>query len=757
MNISPKILSPGEKIHLSLETEKRAKTVLFRPVISTSSSKPVNAGPVKLIWETIPGENKYSVISCEDKMGGAGERYDFPGCSHVIRSSGYLLIRLAQNRYLLAVSLRCRFFLPEWGLNENKLSLTLYSDGKKLKSQEKYGDDCFMLTEGESVYQVMRRYGEMTAELHPRLPRLVPVVWRGFGMWWDYTAEQLLEAFRYCKKTYSVPLNIMQVDAGYCDWGDWTDVYHDVFPDGIADFVQKIRRENAHTGLWAAPCLAEKNSKIFREHPEYLLKRSDGKPYLFSTTGKIVGILDYSQDEVCERWRKQLTMMRREWGVTYFKFDFIDQELIPLTGKNPITPNERYQRFLSITNDVCGQDTYILGCNAHFSATFGQCDAFRLGADITPTYPRETASVRTSAAHAMLHNCAVSGDADYLELRGPETPLPVLGHKHGTLSLDEAKMWAQYETLFNHILLPADDPRVLEEERLELVRQVLKSELCDEVCNLAPFAGDADLPPSLMLARRGQKIELHLFNWSEQTQKYRVFEPNGPLSIQRVLTPHTSEVVPIRDPRSFSEIASLLQTDLPEKPRSLVQAEMGTFSPGGKLRPLDLGSDAAFSLTCDREGGMMLHDGTYAELTGLQTFCGISFDLSGNRGIQISFGESGSRSVPIRAKATRLYFLHSAMFPVQGKLLDFLFHYGNGHQACEEIIVGDHVGNTDYHYSAPWQGNHGKIGWCDPYTGQALYVSCWENPFPEQIIEQIEFTPLCQHGIWNLLGITAEQ
>ena len=448
--------------------------------------------------------------------------------------------------------------------------------------------------------------------------------------------------------------------------------------------------------------------------------------------------------------------MRREWGITYFKLDFINQETLPLAGKNSMTPYERYERFLNITSKVCGSDTYVLGCNAVYSASFGSFDAFRLGADTTPTWPRILGAVRTCAGHAMLHHSAGFGDSDYLELRGPDTPLPVLGHKHGTLSMDEAKMWAQFETIFNRITLPADDPHVLEEDRKVLVREVLSTELCDEVFVMDSFYGDNALPPSLYLARRGDRIELHFFNWSTEKQNYRILDADGSEFCSQTLLPHTSVMKPIEDSRSFAELASVLTPDLPKQPRTLIQPKHETFVSSGKFFSVPLSPAAKWSITEDREGGMMVHDGLYGTLAGKQEFCGIPFDLSADKGIELYYGSTESIFIPFDKKAQNLYVLHSVMFPTKGELMSFVFHYSDGTKSEETIMLKEDIGNSNFFYSRPWQGTRGKVAWCNAYTGDVLYAFQWKNPYPDRMIDRLEFTPLRQTGTWNLLGITAE-
>ena len=746
----------GKNFELTCSVKTDGNSAVFMPELTNIAKERMKAVTGKISFSGLDLGGKFSVIECGNSMGYAAERYDFPGCTHHIRGSWYMLFRFAPDRYLLAGTLRSEVFTPEWELYDGKFSLTLHADCRFLDPSEKLGGDIFTLIEGSSQFQVVRRFRELIIERNPRAPRTGTTRWQGFGMWQEYTGDQLFDAFKCCQKSYSQDLNIMQVDAGYCAWGDWLDVDPEVFPNGMKGFVEQIRKEGAQTGLWAAPCLAEIDSKIFREHPEFFLKKADGTTYLIFTTGRLAGILDFSQDEVCKWWEHVVTVMRREWGITYFKFDFISEEIIPLAGKNSMTPMERYVRFINTTDKVCGNDSYVMGCNAVYSASFGRCDAFRLGADISSTWARQKNSARTCSGHIVFHSKEITGDCDYLELRGPDTPTPLLGHKKGSLTMDEAKLWAQYETMFNHITLPSDDPHVLEDDRKVYVRKVLSTKVCNDVFVMDHFFGDNLLPPSLYLAKRGNDKELHFFNWNDEPRTLRILDKDGKEFCFQKLEPHTAAVKIIDDPRSYEELASDLTPDIPLIPRKLFQYESKTFETSGLLTPVPLGPAAKYSITEDRHGGMMVHEGLYGRLVGKQTFCGIPFDLSSNRGIESYYGGTESIEIPFGKTAKNLYLLHSIMYATNGELLDCIIHYTDGSQSKDTIVLKEDIGNSNFYYSTPWKGTRAHVAWCDIYSGDVLYAFKWVNPHPEKTIAKLEFAPLRQPQTWNLLGITAE-
>ena len=63
-------------------------------------------------------------------------------------------------------------------------------------------------------------------------------------------------------------------DDGYQEYvGDWLKINKEKFPNGLEPIVKKIKEKGLIPGIWIAPFLVEKNSSIFKEHPEWILKK----------------------------------------------------------------------------------------------------------------------------------------------------------------------------------------------------------------------------------------------------------------------------------------------------------------------------------------------------------------------------------------------------------------------------------------------------------------------------------------------------
>ena len=69
---------------------------------------------------------------------------------------------------------------------------------------------------------------------------------------------------------------MFQIDDGWQQGtGDWEP--NDKFPSGMDFLSEKIKATGRKAGLWLAPLTVGTSSRIYREHPDWLLRDLDGK------------------------------------------------------------------------------------------------------------------------------------------------------------------------------------------------------------------------------------------------------------------------------------------------------------------------------------------------------------------------------------------------------------------------------------------------------------------------------------------------
>ena len=69
---------------------------------------------------------------------------------------------------------------------------------------------------------------------------------------------------------------MLQVDDGWQQSiGDWE--ANGKFPAGMQTLAQRIKSTGRRAGLWLAPLIAVKSSKLFREHKDWFLRDERGR------------------------------------------------------------------------------------------------------------------------------------------------------------------------------------------------------------------------------------------------------------------------------------------------------------------------------------------------------------------------------------------------------------------------------------------------------------------------------------------------
>jgi alpha-galactosidase len=174
---------------------------------------------------------------------------------------------------------------------------------------------------------------------------------------------------------------VLQVDDGWqLAVGDWE--ANSKFPDGMAALAKNIRSTGRKAGLWLAPLIAVRSSRLFQEHPEWFLKDKHGD---FASAGFNWGEQLYALDTThpaAMQWLGALMRQVREWGFDYIKLDFLYAGALPGVRYSPIPREQSYRKGLDFMHQAMDGDTYFLACAAPVLPSLGLCDALRVGPDV---------------------------------------------------------------------------------------------------------------------------------------------------------------------------------------------------------------------------------------------------------------------------------------------------------------------------------------------------------------------------------------
>lgn len=181
-----------------------------------------------------------------------------------------------------------------------------------------------------------------------------------------------------------IPIMAVQID-DYCTYGDWLGE-NDQWPKGLKPAFEKIRQAGFRPGIWIGPFMVDSRSKLFKEHPDWVLHDLQGRPYIeWKRENYNVYALDSSHPEAFEYLRTVFKTLR-SWGATYYKTDFMDWGLKDSTKFKRATPGKTsVQYFVDVVDMIrreIGDDSFWLGCISPYPPMIGRVDAVRVGNDV---------------------------------------------------------------------------------------------------------------------------------------------------------------------------------------------------------------------------------------------------------------------------------------------------------------------------------------------------------------------------------------
>jgi alpha-galactosidase len=364
---------------------------------------------------------------------------------------------------------------------------------------------------------------------------------RGWCSWYHYfdaiTEDALLSNLRALKDMRTkYPIEVVQLDDGYqAALGDW-DRTNAKFPSGLKRIAREIREAGFTAGLWTAPFLAARDSRLMREHPDWFIRDESGGPLpagfnsnWTTDEDKFAYALDASNPAFATHLELLFETLVHDFGYDYLKLDFLFAAAAEGTRHDPgLTRAQTLRRGLEAIRRGAGEKTFILGCGCPLGPAIGIVDGMRVGPDVAPHWgtaagvePGTAYAIDAIVARSFMHRRLWLNDPDCVMLRAKET----------RLSADERHALAWTVAASGGMLLISDDMRLLSEEDATLFRAIARigAEVDTASTDEPPIARTLMEDSTLkIVSTRTRNGALHLaINMSDRAQDVRLEEVVG--------------------------------------------------------------------------------------------------------------------------------------------------------------------------------------------------------------------------------------
>jgi alpha-galactosidase len=362
-------------------------------------------------------------------------------------------------------------------LRFQSLCAVSFADGVPLAPGEKLSSEALLLKAGNAPLALLDLYAARLGEtMEARAAAKVPSGWcTWYYFFGEETADNVLANLARMEKE-RLPLDVILIDDGYeTDIGDWLDVDSAKYPQGMQTIAQQIAAAGYRPGIWIAPFAASALSKLYADHPDWILRDDKGQPILaWQHYGKDIYALDLSLPAVQAWLHSIFRTLSEDWGFEFFKIDFVFSAALPGGRSDPrMTRAQALRRGLEIIRAAIG-DKFLLGCGAPLGPSVGVVDAMRVGPDVHMDWkpfwqdlsaPSAANAIRNSIARSFMHGKLWLNDPDCLVLRprGDDS----------NLVLNEMRTLTTVVGLTGGLVINSDDLPSIRRGRLKYLRRVL--------------------------------------------------------------------------------------------------------------------------------------------------------------------------------------------------------------------------------------------------------------------------------------------
>lgn len=355
------------------------------------------------------------------------------------------------------------------------------------------------------VEEGLRDWARGVASASPDKPRIPAQRISGWCSWYNLYASidepvlyEHLEAMADFVAATGAPLNTFLIDDGFTqEMGDWLTTRPE-FPNGMKPMIEAIGAKGFAPGLWIAPFMVGNRSRLFRDHPDWMVcDRQTGGPlapmtfygeFRWHKRSEEYYVLDITHPDAEAYIREVFRTWTRDWGCRYFKTDFMhlgsmygpDRAVWHQSGLSRMAI---WMKMARLIREEIGDAQWLL-CGAPIWAPVGLADAVRIGRDIGVRWEGHYSAqslLRDQTARNFANGILWQADPDCILLRT----------RFHELSDDQVRSLALFAGLSGGVLMTSDNLGEVSPDRGALFADLAKqstSYACD-----FPTLGRADL------------------------------------------------------------------------------------------------------------------------------------------------------------------------------------------------------------------------------------------------------------------------
>ena len=211
-------------------------------------------------------------------------------------------------------------------------------------------------------------------------PKVTPCT--GWTSWYNYYTSVTQEDVQKNLSAFSsrkLPIDYFQIDDGFQEAvGDWLYI-NNKFTLGMGYLADEIHKAGYKAGLWLAPIICEKTSRIYKEHPDWVLCKAGLNP---GWSG-VFYALDFYNPEVQTYLREVFDTVLNKWNYDMVKLDFLYAAALKVPKDK--TRGQVMCEFFEFLREISG-NKIILGCGAPLGCAFGLFDYCRVSSDVALTW-----------------------------------------------------------------------------------------------------------------------------------------------------------------------------------------------------------------------------------------------------------------------------------------------------------------------------------------------------------------------------------